>query len=252
VRVLFLLILFLPYFLYSQRNIPKNLPKYDEVKLHFGMALGGNTMRATVHNAPNFYQLDSIYSVECIPQVGFNINIVSNFNINKYFSIRFLPGLNFGQRNMEYLYFTGTRYKRHTMQIPSTYLDFPILFQLKSERLNNFRMYLVGGGSFKWDLAAQKNIDAEERPKIRFQPYVYSYEIGAGADFFLQYFKFAIEAKFTVGVNNVIVYDNSQFTNSMESLTPKMFSITLLFEGSDSKGGGLISKLFNKIFHRKQ
>ena len=245
-RFFFIFILFLPTFLFAQRKVPKNLPKYDEVKLHFGMALGGNSMRATIHNSADFYQLDSVYSVECIPQSGLNINIVSNLNINKYFSLRFLPGLNFGQRNMEYIYYTGVKFRKHTMQITSTYLDFPILFQVKTARLNNFRMYGIGGWSYKWDLAAQRKLSDEEGPKIKFTPQVYSYEIGAGMDFFLQYFKFAIEMKFVVGINNVLVYDNSQFTTSMERLTPKMFSISLLFEGSDSKGGNFWTKWFKK------
>lgn len=197
------------------------------------MALGINRMSATVTNADNFYVLDSIYSVECHPQIGFNINIVSNWNINEYFSVRFLPGLNFGQRNMEYLLYGDGKFQTKVMEIESTYLDFPLLFQLKSARLNNFRMYLVGGLSYKYDLSAQKKIADEDKPRIRFKPNVLSYEVGVGTDFFLEYFKFAIEMKYTFGMNSVLVYDDSEFAASMKSLTPKMFTVTLLFEGSD-------------------
>lgn len=206
------------------------------VKLHFGMALGVNQMSATILQVDNFFDLDSIYSVECKPQMGFNINIVSNFNINKYMSVRFLPGLNFGQRNMEYVLNNGERFKSKVMEIESTYLDFPILFQLKAARLNNFRLYLIGGLSYKLDLSAQKKVPDEEKPKIRFTPNIYSYEVGFGADFFLEYFKFAVEAKWVFGINNSIQYDNSQFSTSIDRITPKMFNVTLLFEGSDIDG----------------
>ena len=216
------------------------------VKLHFGMALGINQMSATIHQSDDFFSLDSIYSVECAPQMGFNINIVSNFNINKYFSLRFLPGLNFGQRNMEYVLYNGKKFETKTMEIESTYLDFPVLFQLKAARLNNFRAYLIGGFSYKLDLSSQKKIADEDKPKIRFKRNVYSYEVGFGTDFFLEYFKFAIETKFVFGMNNVIAYDDSQFTNSMASLTPKMFNVTLLFEGSDTEGLNFIKKWFRK------
>lgn len=30
----------------------------------------------------------------------------------------------------------------------STYLEFPILMKLRSDRINNFAVYLIGGGSF--------------------------------------------------------------------------------------------------------
>ena len=234
-RLLFIILL-IPVLSFSQKAKPLNLPKYDLVKLHFGMALGINQMSATIHQSDDFFALDSIYSVECAPQMGFNINIVSNFNINKYFSVRFLPGLNFGQRNMEYILYNGQKFESKIMEIESTYLDFPILFQLKAARLNNFRAYLIGGLSYKLDLSAQKKIADEDKPKIRLKRNIYSYEVGFGTDFFLEYFKFAIEAKFVFGINNAIVYDDSEFTESMARMTPKMFNVTLLFEGSDVEG----------------
>jgi len=231
-----IVILFIPILAFSQQAKPLNLAKYDLVKLHFGMALGINRMSAQVQLSDNFYNLDSIYSVECNPQMGFNINIVANFNLNKYFSVRFLPGLNFGQRNMEYVLYNGEKFETKIMEIPSTYLDFPILFQLKAARLNNFRAYIVGGLSYKLDLSAQKKISDEEKPRIRLKSSVYNYEIGVGTDFFLEFFKFAVEAKMTFGINDVLVQDDSQFSSSMNSLNPQMFSFTLLFEGSDVEG----------------
>lgn len=233
---LLIILVFIPAFAFSQQAKPLNLPKYDLVKLHFGMALGINQMSASIRQSDNFFSLDSIYSVECKPQMGFNINIVTNYNINKYFSVRFLPGLNFGQRNMEYVLYNGQEFETKIMEVESTYLDFPLLFQLKAARLNNFRAYLIGGFSYKLDLSAQKKVADEDKPRIRLKPNVYSYEVGFGTDFFLEYFKFAIEAKFVFGINNVIVYDDSQFASSMAKMTPKMFNVTLLFEGSDVEG----------------
>ena len=243
---LILIILLLPSIAFAQKPKPLNLPKYDKVKLHFGMALGVNQMRANIKHANNFYSLDSIYSVECKPQMGFNINIVSNLNINEYFSIRFLPGLNFGQRNMEYVLYGNSEFQSKVMEVESTYLDFPLLFQLKAARLNNFRMYLIGGLSYKVDLSSQKKIAEEDKPRIRLRPNVYSYEVGVGSDFFLEYFKFAIEARMVFGINNAIVYDDSQFSTSMARFTPRMFNLTFLFEGSDIEGLN-----FMKWFKRK-
>jgi len=237
----------MPVLAYSQRVKPLNLPKYDMVKLHFGMALGINNMGAQVQLSDNFFALDSIYSAECNPQYGFNINIVANFNLNKYFSVRFLPGLNFGQRNMEYIVYSQKtdEFSKKIMEIESTYLDFPLLFQLKAARLNNFRAYVIGGLSYKLDLSSQKKISDEEKPRIRFKPNVFSYEVGVGTDFFLQYFKFSIEAKMSFALNNVLIQDDSQYSSSMQSLSPQMFNITVLFEGSDVEGLNFL-KWFSK------
>ncbi len=231
---------------FSQRSKPLNLRKYDIVKLHFGMALGFNHTDALIHNSDKFFGLDSIYSAECQAMPGFNINIIVNYNFNKYWGARFLPGLNFGQRNMHYVVYDGANFYEKIMQIESTYLDFPVFLQLKSQRVNNFRVYMITGLSYKFDLAAQKKIKEDDKPKIRLSRHVFSFEVGAGTDFFLQYFKFAIEARFITGLNNMIVPDNSQFTGSIESMKNQMFFVTLLFEGSDTDGLGFISKLFKR------
>lgn len=218
----------------QESTVPNNLPKYDVIPLHFGMSLGFNYMDFTIHNSPSFWLLDSIYSVENIPQVGLNINIVSNYNIPySDFCLRFLPGLNLGQRNLEYWIKKDTIYYSHTMKIESTFLDFPLLLEYKGARINNFRPYLIAGGSFKVDLASQKRIRDDERPKIRLSRLSYYYEIGFGTDFFLEYFKFAMELKYVVGINNVLVSDNTQFTRAIERMNSKMIMLSFTFEGSD-------------------
>ena len=230
-----IILIFTSFTLFAQEELPKNLLKYDQQKMHFGMALGINTMDFTIHNSAVFFHLDSIYSIENRRNVGFNINIVSNYNIVPKLSIRCLPGLNFGQRNLEYEVLTqDSIFKKVDMMIESTFLDIPILFKYKSDRLNNFRAYIVGGGAFRYDLAARNFIKPEEQPKVRLRKADWYYEVGFGTDFFLEYFKFAMEIKYTVGIRNVLVPDATQFTSSIERMNSKMLIISLLFEGSDA------------------
>ncbi len=229
---------------YSQNTSPLNLPKYDVVPLHFGMSLGINSMDFTIRNSGSFWYLDSIYSIENTPKMGLNINIVSNWNFHPSFALRFLPGLNLGQRNLEYWVRNDSTFYSHVMKIESTFLDFPVLLQYKGARINNFRPYLIAGGNVKVDLASQKRIRDEEMPKIRLKRMSYYYEIGFGTDFFLEYFKFALELKYVVGLNNVIVPDNTQYTRAIERMNSKMLMLSFTFEGSDIK-------VF-KIFSRKK
>lgn len=219
----------------GQEMKPLNLPKYDQIPLHFGMALGFNTMDFTIRNSSFLFSgaADSVYSVENIPRPGFNINIVSTWQFRPLMAVRFLPGLNFGQRDLVYWVMKDSTYYQHTMMLESTYLDFPVLLQFKAMRLNNFRPYLIGGGSFKIDLAAQRRIKPQERPKIRLKPFSTYYEVGFGTDFLLQYFKFAIELKYAVGINNIIVPDDSQYTRIIDRMNSKMIMLSFTFEGSD-------------------
>jgi len=235
-RTIFLFVivsLLLPLPLCAQQLKPLNLPKYDQIPIHFGMSLGFNTMDFGVKHSAFLYSADSVYSVENIPRPGININIVSVWQFKPLFSIRFLPGLNFGQRDLVYWVYKDSAYHQHTMMLESTFLDFPLLLQYKANRYNNFRPYVVAGGSFKIDLAAQRRIKAEEMPKIRLKRFTTYYEVGLGTDFLLEYFKFAIELKYAVGINNAMVRDNSQYTKVIDKLNSKMIMLSFTFEGSD-------------------
>lgn len=235
-KVIFILlsICFIAFNAESQQRRALNLTRYDITPIHFGMSLALNTMDFTIHNSGKFLtSIDSIYAIENKKTVGFNINIVTNYNFTRFFSIRFLPGLNFGERDLEYWVRNGGVLSKHIMKIESTFLDFPVLLQYKSVRVNNFRPYVIAGGCYKYDLAAQKKIRQEDMPKIKLQKKGYYYEIGFGTDFFNEFFKFAMELKYTVGINNIIVPDNTQYTAAIEKMTSRMVTLSFLFEGSD-------------------
>ncbi len=243
-KLIILLFSFYSGIIYSQTMRPLNLPKYDIMPLHFGMSLGINQMDFTIHNSGKFLTplIDSVYSIENKPLVGLNINIVSNYNFHKNFALRFLPGLNFGQRDLYYWVRKDSTYYTHVMKLESTYLDLPILFEYKGKRLTNFRPYLIGGASFKIDLAAQKKVKEEDKPKIRLSRTSVYYEVGFGTDFFLEYFKFALEIKYVVGINNVLVPDPTQFSEAIDRMNSKMIMVSLTFEGSDIR----VFKIFNR------
>ena len=111
-----------------------------------------------------------------------------------------MPTLSFAQRNMEYYVkpSSGAALTTTIKPIESTYVEFPLLLKLKSARLNNFSAYLLAGGKYNIDLASNEKVDndkSEEDIVIKFKRTTFAYDIGVGADFYLMYFKFGIEAK---------------------------------------------------------
>ncbi len=215
----------------AQQRLPHNLPKLDHQPAHFGYSLGLNIMDFTLKPSAEFYGFDTVYAVENRPYVGFNINMIANMRLLRYLDLRFNPGLNFGQRDLEYKLLDNGVFTKHVMRIESTFLDFPVLLKYRSERYNNFRPFIVGGGSIRYDLAAQKKIDSKDKPKIKLNPMDAYYEIGLGVDFFLEYFMFAVEVKGSFGALNAVNYDNTEYTRYFEKLNSKMLIISFHFEG---------------------
>ncbi len=223
---------------FGQRQKPHNLPKLDQQAAHFGYSLGLNTMDFVIRPSGSFlsmrdslFVMDTVYAVEVNRYVGFNINMIANLRLTDHLNVRFMPGLLFGQRNLDYKSKRGDEYRRHSMMIESTFLDFPLMLKYKSVRVNNFRPYIIAGSAFRVDMAAQRRIRPEERPKIRLKPVDVYYEVGIGTDFFLEYFMFAVELKASWGITNNVVYDNTQYTNYYNRLNSRIIMLSFHFEG---------------------
>ncbi len=226
-------------FLFAQkRDIVKNLILYDQKRLHFGFTVGLNTSDFYIRNSDVFFDtavIKQVYGIENAQAPGFHLGPISDLRIGKYFDLRFLLNLTFTQRDLSYIilkenqdgneYFTS-----HTMKLSSTFIEFPLLIKYKSERINNYRVYLVGGIKPVLDLASKKKIPEEEMPMIRLQqPDIYG-ELGAGLDFYLPYFKFSPELKMGIGLNNVALSDNTEYTGAMKYLKSKIFMLSFHFQ----------------------
>lgn len=209
-----------------------NLPYFEEQKFHFGFTLATNV--ASYRVKYDLTTIDSLISLQAGSQTGFNIGFMGSMRFNDNFSVRFLPTLTFAQRNFDYIFEGSPRNTTATRIVESTYVMFPLLIKYRSKRYNNFATYVVGGGNFALDLSSQFDVNndvAIDAQVLKVQRQNYFAELGLGFDFFLEYFKFGIEFKYSHGLNDVFVKDNSFWAIPIQEIKPGMFTISLLFEG---------------------
>jgi hypothetical protein len=245
-----LLLAFCPLLLNAQQEKVKNEPNHDDKWLHFGFSVGMNTMDFNIRSSA--MAVDSgIYTEVSSLRPGFHVHALSNLRLNDFMDLRFTPGIAFGGiREINYVVSNPQSTLINPSDVPvrveSNFIELPLLLKYKSVRLNNFRPFLIGGFNTRIDLAATKKTwgrSKKENNLVLVKPLDFYYEIGAGMDFYLQYFKFGIEFKYSVGLRNVlqtsvtkhgevIVPDpeDAVFTNSIDKLNSRMFMITLHFE----------------------
>lgn len=226
-----------------------NLPKYDNTSYHFGFSLGLNQMLFTVNPADDnhlrvysTYQTDlsgvdssMLYGVNSDPVFGFNIGIVADKRLGKYFNVRFLPALTFGERYINYSilgYKNGSpNMYEVTKNVSSTYVDFPILFKYRSKRLNNFLSYLTVGAQYSIDLASgAKKRDSAQDIQVKLSKHDIYGIAGVGFDFYNPWFKFGIELRMMYGVFDVLQRDNTIYSEGIEKLNSKIFQLNFTFE----------------------
>ncbi len=230
--ILVLLLVFASSITFAQES-RGNLPTYYKERLHFGFTIGVNRANFIIHPAPHFERFDTLKSVVSVPKYGFNLGIISELMLHQYITLRFIPNLSFAERNLEYS-FEGFDTIVRKKSIESTFLNFPLNIKLRSKRVDNFGAYIVAGGSYSLDLASKRKSVTSTDPNeqiVKLKRDDFGYEVGAGAEFYFEYFKFAIEGKLSIGTRNLLIKDNTVYSNSIDKLNSKVFLVSITFEG---------------------
>jgi hypothetical protein len=216
---------------FTQVKKPQNDPTYDYKWLHFGFTVGLNTMDFSFSrpaNPPLFADVSRI-------SPGFQVSIVSELRLADYWSLRFLPGITFGQRTLSFYEISDTTpVLDRRMEVESNYIDFPLILKYKSKRINNYRPYLIGGITVRYDMAARNDYEEDSEVYVRLKKLDLCYELGLGLDNYLQYFKFSTELKISIGFRDMLVHEPAleapQYANSIQQLNSYVVMLCFHFE----------------------
>jgi hypothetical protein len=219
---------------HAQKKRVLNLPKYDNDWLHFGFSLAVNRANFIIHPVKNLAAFDTVLSILPTPQPGFNLAIISDVKIHQYATVRFLPALSFQERILKYTIVDKNDTLTYTKKVESTVIDFPVDLKIRSSRLNNIACYVLAGGKYSIDLASQKNVQSSNQANsaiVKLKKNDYSFEAGFGIDYYFQYFKFSTEIKACWGIPNLLVKDQTIFSNSIDKVNSQLLLISFNFEG---------------------
>lgn len=212
----------------------ENLGNFDNRLYHFGFLLSYNQSSFFIDYKPDFTFQDTLLGIDNVPQAGFNLALLASFNPIKNVNLRFVPGLSFQDRGLNYRFLksdgtTETFLKR----TESVWLEFPLLLKFRTNRVNNFSAYAIIGGKLGLDMQSQKDVSSAVAGNIvvKLQDRDASIDAGGGFDFFLPYFKFGIELKTAFGMKDVLIHEVNQFADPIARLRTRTFILSFTFEG---------------------
>jgi hypothetical protein len=210
-----------------------NLPDHDDKFYHLGIALIYNNSHFAVTPHPNLLASDSVLSVNPENTGGFGLAGMHTFNLSKHVEFRIVfPELMFSYKNLTYnTTFPSGKNTVATKQIESILLGFPIQVKYLSDRMHNFRFYMLGGVNYQYDLAS--NATARKADDlVKLNPYDWSIEAGVGFQFFFPVFILSPEIKISNGILNTHHRDpNLIYSNTIDQLHSRMIVFSLIFEG---------------------
>ena len=149
-----------------------NLPNHDQKPYYFGIVLGYNSSHYNVTHHPDFLAYDTVMSVESQNSGRIHLGIMANWQISNRFDLRFYPlHLIFSEKKFRYTQSIpnqGDNQLEYIKKVESIVMSFPLQVRLKSDRINNFRVYSLLGVKYDFDLASNAGArNAEEIVKVK-------------------------------------------------------------------------------------
>lgn len=218
------------------QEVELNLPNHDDKKYFLGIGLIYNNSRFGVSHHPQFLQQDSIQSIESQGAGGFGLAGMHTYRLSPRFEVRAIfPQLLFSYKNLTYSLkspdLSKEENKLMTKRVESILVGLPIHLKFRSDRINNFRVYMFGGAKFEYDLASNSTARRAEG-LVKLSKYDFGVEAGIGFSFYFPVFILSPEIKFSNGLMNTHSRDvNLKYSNTIDKLNSRMVLFSLIFEG---------------------
>lgn len=209
----------------------KNNPRYDRKPLHFGFSVGLNYFDFRHRYVSNLSQeVPGYYRLTSRTAPGYSIAIISNLRLGDHWDLRFNPGFASTVRSLEFDVINQFTLERETeyRDIESSFMEFPLYLKFKSERVGNYRLYLIGGPKYALDLASDEDIEDDRVFKL--QQDDLSYDLGFGVDIYFEYFKFSPQVIYSFGLSNLKVEDRTFLVEGINGIYTRALLINFTFE----------------------
>lgn len=209
-----------------------NRPYADLRPWHLGFSIGVHTENLVfTHNGYVNDQGEAWFMEQPAYSPGFCVNGLFDWRLGTYFSLRFSPGMYFGNREIKMREYGSGAVE--TQNIKSTFVVTPLDLKFAGQRYRNVRPYVLTGVMPAFDVAKKRS----DFLKLNSSDCYLS--VGFGCDFYLSYFKFIPEIKFCFGLRDMICHDRPdladdpdkfKFTQSLAKATSRMIVFSLYFE----------------------
>lgn len=230
-QIIFSCFLFSALSLKAQRDF--NRPEHDNLPYYFGLTFGYANMNLHTEKNPRFLTYDSVLSVDPGSSGGFSAGLLATLKLNDRFEMRIAPQLIIGGAktftySLKYPNSLESAVEKKTLV--STIFTLPLQVKFNSDRIDNFRVYMLGGLSYDADLASNSN-ERNAEDLIKLQKNDYSAELGVGFNFFLKFVTVSPELKVHYGLSNIHDRDKDlKYSNVLSKLNSRMIIFSFIIE----------------------
>ncbi|HEX5624759.1 MAG TPA: outer membrane beta-barrel protein [Saprospiraceae bacterium] len=197
---------------------------------YFGLTIGYNSSGFKIEHSRRFILNPDYRWNEGVSKPGLTLSMITNFKIGDYFDFRVLPSIALSYRSLAYV--GAQNNVEREDRIESVFGEMPMLVRFTSAPYKDMRVFFLTGVKYSYDFASNSRSDKNQFQIVRISPHDFQFEIGAGMQFYLPYFIFSPEIKFSHGLNNILIYDRLLPESTIiEKLFSQSFTLSFHFEG---------------------
>jgi len=207
--------------------------QYEDLKpYHFGFLIGMHTQDlilnhsgATDTNGEKWYGNIKNYTP------GFSVGVIADLRLADFLSLRTTPAIHFGSKDVT-LFSDATGSTPVIATIRSNYILVPLSLRYRGARTDNYRPYLMTG------LSAGMDMGRDKQQPLLLQPIDMYWEIGAGCDIYMPYFRLVPELKVCLGMGDILVHNRTdqssdayiKYANAFDAITSRLIVFSVQFE----------------------
>ena len=223
----------------------QNRPYTDLRPFHFGILVGTHLQDIEMRNVgPQTMTADDGTTYESIVTAdedrwdpGLNVGVLGEARLTENFQFRIAPAIYFGNRHISFRDLTHRDSKGNPTEknqdLKTVYVSAAFDLIFSGPRNGNHRPYLMAGLNPMINLSNHRDDFLELKKQDLYL------EIGAGCDFYLEFFKLRPELKFLYSltdsynsshINDIKDVNMMPFARSVNRSRTKMFVLTIYFE----------------------
>ncbi|MCG5643522.1 PorT family protein [Flavobacteriaceae bacterium LSUCC0859] len=208
-----------------------NIPNDDKLPLNWGYFVGFNQL-----DYQTSYLRSGLEETQILveKQSGFHVGLIGEMRLNNFLDLRLEPGFRSGKRNLIFRHPSLVTESDSLRAIKSTFIDLPLLLKFSSNRIANWRPFLIGGPYVSMNLSSNEDsIEDNYSGTFKTTTWNYGYQIGVGIDFYLPYFKFTPSLRGVFALNDNAIRDanpNSPWTANIDKMQSRALLLVFTFE----------------------
>lgn len=171
-------------------------------------------------------------SVSLVRKPSIYLGLITSLKLTDHLDIRFQPSVTLEERDFNFRFDSTTTFDGESLvrkKIESSNLNLPLTLKFKSGYYKFTRVYVQFGIQPTWNLASTKKVlnDPDLLKTERFDVAVVA---SVGIDLYGEKLKLSPELRYTRGLRNLYVPDNTVFPRAISDLFAQLLTININFE----------------------